>query len=112
MLNDVSSWKSKGSFDKEIKSFTVLGSSTVPKLAYTGDRIKVKFDRDCLKQDKVTYRHGPIINSYIVYQIYAPVTNSGATLGNCLFSAVTLTKNDDIDKNKYSGYGIGFDSKG
>ena len=30
------------------------------------------------------------------------------TLKNCLFGAVTLTKNADIDKYKYSGYGIGF----
>ena len=26
-----------------------------------------------------------------------------------MFGAVTLTKNTDIDKYKYSGYGIGFD---
>ena len=31
---------------------------------------------------------------------------------NCLFGAVTLTKNADIDKYKYSGYGIGFDRRG
>ena len=31
------------------------------------------------------------------------------TLENCLFVAVTLTKNADTDKYKYSGYGIGFD---
>ena len=33
------------------------------------------------------------------------------TLKNCLFGAVTLTKNVDIDKYGYSGYGIGFDRK-
>ena len=31
------------------------------------------------------------------------------TLENCLFGAVSLTKNADIDKYGYSGYGIGFD---
>ena len=31
------------------------------------------------------------------------------TLKNGLFGAVTLTKNADIDKYRYSGYGIGFD---
>ena len=31
---------------------------------------------------------------------------------NALFGAVKLTKNADIDKYKYSGYGIGFDGKG
>ena len=30
-------------------------------------------------------------------------------LVNCLFWAVSITKNTDIDKNKYSGYGTGFD---
>ena len=33
-------------------------------------------------------------------------------LVNCLFGAVSLTKNADIDKYKYSGYGIGFDRHG
>ena len=33
------------------------------------------------------------------------------TLKNCLFDAVTLTKNTDVDKYKYSGYGIGFDRR-
>ena len=28
---------------------------------------------------------------------------------NCLFEAVTLTKNADIEKYGYSGYDIGFD---
>ena len=31
---------------------------------------------------------------------------------NCLFGAVSLTKKADIDKYKYSGYGIGFDRHG
>ena len=32
-------------------------------------------------------------------------------LENCLFGAVKLTKNADIDQYQYSGYGIGFDRK-
>ena len=34
--------------------------------------------------------------------------DSDPTLKNCLFGAVTLTKNTDIEKYGYSGYGIGF----
>ena len=34
------------------------------------------------------------------------------TLKICLFGAVTLTKNADIDKYRYSGYRIGFDGRG
>ena len=37
---------------------------------------------------------------------------SYATLENCLFGPVKLTKHVDIDLYKYSGYGIGFDRKG
>ena len=33
------------------------------------------------------------------------------TIKNCLFGAVSLTKNADIDKYRYSGYGIGFDRR-
>ena len=33
------------------------------------------------------------------------------TLKNCLFGAVTLSKNADIDKYGYSGYGIKFDRR-
>ena len=36
-------------------------------------------------------------------------TKTTPTLVNGLFGAVSLTKNADIDKYKYSGYGIGFD---
>ena len=35
--------------------------------------------------------------------------SSYPTLENCLLVAVSLTKNADIDKYKYSEYGIGFD---
>ena len=35
--------------------------------------------------------------------------NTRPTLVNCLLGAVSITKNADIDKNKHSGYGTGFD---
>ena len=33
------------------------------------------------------------------------------TLKNCLFGAITWTKNTNIDKYGYYGYGIGFDRR-
>ena len=52
------------------------------------------------------------MNIYIVYELGASAYNIGdPTLKNCLFGAVTLTKNADIEKYKYSGYGIGFDRR-
>ena len=38
--------------------------------------------------------------------------SSYPTLENCLFGAVKLTEHVDVDQYKYSGYSIGFDSKG
>ena len=49
---------------------------------------------------------------YIVYELGASTSNIGdPTLKNCLFGAVTLTKDADIEKYKYSGHGIGFDRR-
>ena len=54
-----------------------------------------------------------VVNIYIVYEISKSINISDyPTLENCLFGAVSLTKNADIDKYKYSGYGIGFDRHG
>ena len=79
---------------------------------YDNARIKVKFNGNLLNQNKVTYNHGPIVNIYIVYRLIPATKDSSATLQNCLFGAVNVTKNAGIDKYKYSGYGIGFDSRG
>ena len=82
-------------------------------LDYVGSKITVKFSGDCLKQEKITFSHGKILNNYIVYEIQKSVNISDyAMLENCLFGAVNLTKHVDADKYKYSGYGIGFDRKG
>ena len=67
-----------------------------------------------MEQNKITYSHEKIVNIYIVYEINKKDNTiiSDPTLEKCLFGAVTLTKNTDIDKYGYSGYGIGFDRKG
>ena len=63
-----------------------------------------------MKQDKITFNLGQVVNIYIVYEISMGINISNhLTLVNCLFGAVTLTKNADIDKYKHSGYRIGFD---
>ena len=57
----------------------------------------------------MSYPHEAIANIYIAYKLGASgINNSNPTLKNCLFGAVTLTKNTDVDKYGYSGYGIGF----
>ena len=48
----------------------------------------------------------------MIYQLGASsFHNNDLTLKNCLFGAVTLTKNADIDKCGYSGYGNGFERR-
>ena len=50
---------------------------------------------------------------YIVYEISKNYNiSSYPTLENCLFGVVTLTKNNDIDQDKYFGHGTGFVRKG
>ena len=60
----------------------------------------------------LTYTYGKVVNIYIVYEL-APSSShvNGPTLKNCLFGEVTLTKNADIDKDAYTGCGIGFDRR-
>ena len=63
-----------------------------------------------MKQDSVTFNYKKEVNIYIVYEISKRINISDyRTLENCLFRAVSLTKNVDIDRYGYSGYGIGFD---
>ena len=54
-----------------------------------------------------------VINLSISYTLNPRLRNFNTdfTLGSCLFRSVKLTKNADLDKYKYSGYGIGFDSR-
>ena len=64
------------------------------------------------ESNTLTYDKDHIVNVYIVYELGASSSSdSDPTLKNCLFGAVTLTKNADIDKYGYSGYGIGFDRR-
>ena len=53
-----------------------------------------------------------VINLYISYTLCPQLTNCNTyfTLSNCLFGSVKLTKITELDKYKYTGYGIEFDS--
>ena len=78
-----------------------------------GTNARVEFNGRCLKQDKVTFDYGKIVNIYILFEISKNIDICDyPTLENCLFGEVSLTKNAHINKYKYSGYGIGFDRHG
>ena len=50
----------------------------------------------------ISYTLGPQLRNF----------NTNFTLSNCLFGSLKLTKNADLDKYKFTRYGIGFDSCG
>ena len=108
----VSSWQSKGLSTESIKPPTTSNNGFAPELNYYGTKTRVKFIRSFLKQSRISYAHGKVVSIYIVYELGASSSNvNDHALKNCLFGAVTLTKNADLGKYKYSGYGIGFDRR-
>ena len=104
------SWQAKGLSTENIDPPT---TSLSPSINYVGNKIRLKFTESSLKQsNKLTYAHNTIVNIYIVYELGASTSNDNdPTLKNCLFGAVSLTKNSDTDNYKYSSYGIEFDRR-
>ena len=112
-IDYISGWKSKGLSGKIIKPPNIFDNSLAPALSYTDHKTRLNFGGSCLKQDKITFTHGKIVNICIVYEIsVSDSKNNYFTLKIVLFGAVKLTENADIDKYKYSGYVIGFDRRG
>ena len=93
--------------------YSTSDNSLTPLIDYYGSKVRVKFNKGCLKQpNKLTYGYGRKINIYTVYKLGASKSNnSDPTLKNCLFGAITLTKNADIEEYGYSGYGSRFDRR-
>ena len=85
-----------------------------PSMQYFSTKLKVRFSGSCLIESAIRYKHGISVNNYIVYEINKTIKTTGSdlTLENCLFGEVTLAKNADINKYKYSCYGTGFDRRG
>ena len=103
-------WQSKGLSDEKINSIKTSDYFITPYLRYYVTKTRVEFNGNYLKQDKITYTHRKIVNIYIVYEIVGSSgRNNQPTLQNAQFGAVKLTKTANIDKYRYSSYGIGFD---
>ena len=66
-----------------------------------------------MKQNKLGYAHGTVVNIYIVDELKnKTISNTDFTVQNGLFGAVKLTKDVNTSIYGYSGYGICFDSGG
>ena len=99
--------------DERINSIKTPNYTITPNINYYGTKTRVELNGSCLKQDSVTFNHGRVVNVYIVYEISQSINiRDYPTLKNCLFRAVSRTKNADIDRYKYFEYGIGFDRHG
>ena len=55
--NYISAWISKGYSDESIKLFATPNNGLAPSLSYIGTKTRVKFEGQCLKQDKGTFTH-------------------------------------------------------
>ena len=55
--------------DEKVDSITISNHIVTLKLSYYGPKTRVEFSGSCLRQDKITYDHGKIVNFYIVYEI-------------------------------------------
>ena len=84
---------------KKLAFFPRLINNQPPSLTFDNTRMKLTFNEDFLKEDKVTHNHGPIVNIIMVYRlIHFTTSTKRSTLGSCLFGAAKLTTNDDISK--------------
>ena len=65
-----------------------------------------------MKQNKLSYAHGKIINLYVVYELKnRKVDSPGFNVQNGLFGAVQITKYVNTSHYKYEGYGICFNGE-
>ena len=71
-------------YDESIKPPSTPNKMLNPLVNYVGTKARVKFNEDCLRQEKITFDHGKIVNIYIVYEIESVNISSYPTLGNCL----------------------------
>ena len=85
-VNYIYYWKSKGLSDQKIDSIKMPDYGITSKLNYYGTKTRVRFNRSCLKQDKIMYTHGKIVNIYTVYELTGSnFDDSDPTLKNSFF---------------------------
>ena len=106
-------WKPKNIYDPSHKN--VLNSVRnikliSPNIKNDGKGLHVFFSGNYFQQDIIAIPNN-VINIYCVYEL-DPIDfsrNNKLTIQNALFGAIEITKNANISKYKYKGYGICFD---
>ena len=97
--------------EENIENITKSDSNFAPTFVDYHVLPDINFNGHCLIKNNI-FIPKKVINLYVSYILNPWLKNSSTdfTLKNCLFGSVELTKNADLDKYRYSGYGIGFDS--
>ena len=73
-VSNGSYWQSKGLSNERINFITVSNYSVAPFLDYYDTKTRVESSGSCLKQYKIMYTHGKIVNTCIVYEIKKALT--------------------------------------
>ena len=107
----IQSWKSTGMSEENIETMTKSDSNFAPTFVDHHLLPDINFNEPCLIKNIISIPK-KVINLYISCILCPPLSNLNTdfTLGNCLLRSVKLTKNTDLDKDKYSGYGTEFGS--
>ena len=97
--------------EESIENITKSNSNFAPTFVDHRVLLDINFNVNCLIKNTISIPK-KVINLYISYMLGPQLRNLNKdfTLGNDLFGSLKLTKNADLDKYKYSSYGIGFDS--
>ena len=106
------SWKSNAMSEESIENITKSNSNFAPTFFDHHSLPGINFNEHCLIKNNI-FIPKMVINLYISYTLgpHLRNLNTDFTLSHSLFGFVKLTKNVDLDKYKYTGYGIGFDSR-
>ena len=105
------SWSSRGMSEESIENITKSDSNFPVTLVDYHSLPDINFNGQCLIKDNISTPK-KVITLYISYALGPQLRNFNTdfTLIDCSFESVKLTKNVDLDKHKYTGYGIGFGS--
>ena len=83
-----------------------------PTLLNKNSRLGVTFNGNYIKQNKLGYAYGKIVNLYIIYELKnRRVDSLDFTVQTGLFGSVKITKNANTSHYENEGYGICFDGE-
>ena len=107
------SWKSNGMSEESIQNIAKSDSNFAPSFVDHHSLPGMNFNGNCLIKSNISIPK-KLIKLSISYTLGPQLKkfNTDFKLGNYLFGSVKLTKTADLDKYKYTGYCIGFYSRG